>query len=325
MFELLLSSGMGVVKTYPDSGPGTKELRYGTEDLGYFGEVSSSELFTLGELRRQTDFWSGTDMGNQNINWIKLFLSGKILYIPTTAVASSVSWSQLYAKGLVYGVGGPGAVPDNPAVNQLVYITKDAFSFKVRCLKTQVDDPANQGGLETIATTANLKASEWGRIISALISPRQNGYDGYNWNLYVYNSWLLYGTSQAVSQNTRAALASQNLAMNNTQVGLTTKSLAGYLWFPALEFTPVDQPVYLPIKDPIGISQGVALPVVVTDPAYEDGLIAYREFASAVQMGRQINTGDVEYSDPYYRVDTSTINMSNMPGVPVVVGDITYE
>lgn len=324
MFELLLSSGMGVVQTYPDSGPGTKELRFGTEDLGYFGEVPADELFTLEELRRQTNFWDGGDI-TQNITWIKLFLSGKILYIPTAAVASPVSWSQLYAKGLVYGVDGPGAVPDTPAVNQLVYITKDTFSFKVRCLKTQVDDPASHGGLETIATSPNLKAAEWGRIISALISPRQNGYDGYNWNLYPSGSWLLYGTGLAISQNTRAGLASQNLGMHNTQVGLVNKTLAGYRWFPALELTPVDAPVYFAIKDPIGTSQGPMLPVVVTEPAYEDGLIAYREFSAGVQMGRQIVTGDVEHSDPYYRIDVSTISMTNAPGLSVVIGDVTYE
>lgn len=326
MFEALLSSGMGEVKEYPDSGPGIKTLKFGDENLGYFGEVGSSELFSLAELRRQTDFWAGTDRGNQNINWVKLFSKGKVLYIPTTAVATSVSWSQLYAKGLIYGVDGPGAVPDSPAVNQLVYINKDQYSFKVRCLKTQIDDPANQGGFETIAnSSANLKDAEWGSIISALISPRQSGYTGPNWNLYPANGWFMYDTSMAISQNTRAAATSQNLGMNNLQVGLITKTLAGYLWFPVLELTPADTPVYLPVKDPVGVSQGRSLPLIVTDTTYEDSLIAYREFSAGVQMGRAIVTGDAEYSDPYYRIDTSTVKMANAAGTPIVIQSVTYE
>lgn len=324
MLEAMLTGGAGSGKEYPDSGPGPKVLKFGSTDLGYFGEASSSEMFTLAELRRQTDFTDGTDNAPLP-SWIKMFYGGKVIYFPTQVLAVPVSWAQLYAKGLVYGVDGPGTFPGTPAVNQLVYVFKDKFSFKVRCFGVHEDDPATHSQLETIATTPILKASEWGKVISALISPRQSGYTGDNWSLYNLNSFLLPGTGVAIGKNTRQADSTQCLGMNNTQVGLIGKALAGYRWLPVLELTPVDSPVYFPIKDSAATTQGRQLPLVVNDPSYEDSLIVYRSFDGGVQMGRAISTGDVEYLDPYYRIDVSTIKMANAPAVPLIVGDVTYE
>lgn len=326
MLEVLVSAGMGGQQVYPESGPGTKVLKYGNEELGYFGEVPSSELFSLSELRRQTDFWVGTDAGNQNITWIKMFLEGKVIYFPTTAgVASTVSWGQLYAKGLVYGVDGPGMVPGTPAVNQLVYVNKDEYSFKVRCFKAYNTNPADQGGFIDIAKTETLKQGEWGKVISALLSPRQIGYTGDNWNVYPVGSWLLYGTGMALSQNTRLADSSQCIGINNTQAGLLGKSSAAYLWMPVLELTPETEVLYFPIKESAGVTNGTTLPATAGEPAYEDSLIAYRLFGGGVQMGRAINTGDVSHADPYYRVDVSAIKMANAAAVPLVVSSVTYE
>lgn len=324
MLEATLTGGAGAGKSYPDSGPGPKVLKFGSTELGYFGEASSSEMFTLSELRQQTSFYDGTDNAPLP-SWIKMFLGGKIIYFPTQVLANPVSWAQLYAKGLVYGVDGPGTFPGTPAVNQLVYVFKDKFSFKVRCFETHPDDPANQGGIDTIATSAILKTAEWGKVISALIAPRQSGYTGDNWALYNLNSFLLPGTGVAIGKNTRQADSTQCLGMNNTQVALVGKALAGYRWLPLLELTPADTPVYFPIKEQAAATRGKALPVVSNAPSYEDSLIAYRLFSSGVQMGRAINAGTVEYSDPYYRIDVSGIKMASNPGLPLVISSVTYE
>jgi len=324
MLEANLSAGLGAKQTYPDSGPGPKTLKFGTSDLGYFGEAGYDEIFNLSELRRQTNFWAGTD-NSPNPAWIKMFVSGKVIYFPTQPLAISVNWNQLYAAGLIYGTDNTGVVPGSPAVNQLVYVTKNEYSFKVRCFKSQDADPANHGGLEAIGTSAILKAAEWGRVISAIVSPRQTGYTGDNWALYPYNLFILGSSGLGISQNTRQADMTSNLGINNVQVGLTAKAAASYSWLPVLELVAKTDVVYFPIKDPVAVTKGPMLPVVVNDPDYEDSLIAYRLFGGGVQMGRAINTGDVTYADPYYRVDVSAVKMANAAALPLVISSVTYE
>lgn len=324
MLEATISSGISRGQTYPDSGPGPKTLKNGSAELGYFGEVSASELFNLSDLRRQLNFWAGTD-NNTNPVWVKMFLSGKVIYFPFSPLASGMSWNILYAAGLVYGTDNNGTVPGTPAVNQLAYATKGTDNFKVRCFKSQESDPASQGGIETIGTSALLKAAEWGRVISAIVSPRQTGYTGDNWALYPYNTFMLPGTSMAISQNTRQADQTSCLGINNTQVGLLPKAVAGYLWFPVLELIPSVDPVYFPIKDQTGVTQGKFVPVVVNDPSYEDSLIAYRSFGGFVQMGRMVSPGEVEYLDSYYRIDVSKTKVTTNPGLPLIAGPATYE
>ena len=324
MLEAMISSGVGRAQTYPDSGPGPKTLKNGSAELGYFGEVSPTELFSLGELRRQLNFWGGTDNATYP-TWIKMFLSGKVIYFPTQPLAVGMSWNILYAAGLVYGTDSNGVVPGSPAVNQLAYASKGSDNFKVRCFKSQEADPANQGGIEGIGTSALLKAGEWGKVISAIVSPRQTGYTGDNWALYPYNLFILPGTSVAISQNTRQADQTSCLGINNTQVTLVPKAPAGYLWLPVLELIPSTDPVYFPIKDSTGVTQGRFVPLVVNDPSYEDSLIAYRSFGGFVQMGRMVSPGEVEYLDPYYRIDVSKIKATTNPGLPLIVGPVTYE
>lgn len=324
MLEAMISSGVGRGQTFPDSGPGPKTLKNGTTELGYFGEISSAELFSLGDLRRQLNFWVGVDR-DPNPTWVKLFSSGKVIYFPTQPLVGNVSWNTLYAAGLVYGTDDNGVVPDYPAVNQLTYLTKDKSSFKVRCFKSQESDPSNQAGVEAIGTSALLKASEWGRVINAIVSPRQSGYTGDNWALYPNNGYFLSGALVGISQNTRQADQKSYLGINNTQVSLVAKISSGNLWFPVLELVPPTDLLYLPIKDPIATPQGRLLPLVVNDPDYEDALIVYRVFSGGVQMGRAINVGSIGYVDPYYRINASEIKIATNPGLPLIVGPVIYE
>ena len=324
MLEAMLSSGTGVKQTYPDSGPGPKTLKFGSPDLGYFGEVSASEVLSLSELRRQLNFWGGTD-NTPNPTWIKMFSGGRVIYFPTQPLAVAMSWNILYAAGLVYGTDNTGVVPGSPAVNQLAYVTKNNDNFKVRCFKTQETDPANQGGVEGISGSVILKAGEWGKVISAIVSPRQSGYTGDNWAIYPYNLYILPGTSVAISQNTRQADLTSCLGMNNTQVALVPKAPAGYIWLPVLELVTVADAVYFPIKDPAAVSRGNGAPVLTNDPSYEDSLVAYRSFSGGVQMGRMVTPGEVEYLDPYYRIDVSGIKATTNPGLPLIASSVSYE
>lgn len=324
MLEALMSSGMGQGQTYPDSGPGPKTLKNGSTELGYFGEVGAVDLFKLSELRRQLNFWAGTD-SSLNPTWIKMFVAGKVIFFPTQTPAVSISWNQLYAAGLVYGTDSNGVVPGSPAVNQLAYVTRDQYNFKVRCFKSQEDDTANHGGTETIGTSALLKAGEWGKVISALVSPRQSGYTGDNWALYPYNLFILPGTGLGISQNTRQFNQAECLGINNLQVGLAPKASGSYAWMPVLELVSAADVVYFPIKEPVAITKGLTLPVITNDPSYEDSLIVYRAFSAGVQMGRAITTGETEYVDPYYRIEVAGIKVASSPGLPLIIDSVTYE
>lgn len=323
MLEAMISSGAGGNKTYPDSGPGPKTLKNGSEDLGYFGSLLASEFFTLEELRKQTDFWIGTDNA-PSPTWVKMFLDKKIIYIPTQPLVIGVGWNALYAKGLVYGTDDTGVVPGTPAVNQLVYVSKQKESFKVRLFKSQVADPASHGGLEAIGTSAVLKAAEWGRVISAIVSPRQNGYTGDNWALFPVGSSLLAGTSLAVSQNTRQADQTSDLGINNTQVGLIPKSSNGYIWFPLLEYTP-GLAVYRSHDPLYGMPVTKAAPALYTDPSYEGAVIRHRAISGSPITPAITLVGNVGYEDPVYKVAASKVKIQNAPILPTITNPVSYE
>lgn len=106
---------------YPDSGPGPKSLVAGDATNGYFGKFSTDELFTSAQILQmlypdRTDF---TGVVMNNISWLKFVYLGKILYIPTTNI-TNLTWNEMYLRGLVYGIDGPGGgyPTDLTATNQ---------------------------------------------------------------------------------------------------------------------------------------------------------------------------------------------------------------
>lgn len=329
MLEATLSSGMGSNQTYPDSGPGPKTLKYGSPSLGYFGEVSATELFTLAELRRQANFWGGTDV-TPSPTWVKMFLSERVIYFPTQILASGVSWYVLYLAGLVYGTDDNGVAPMGTPTNQAVYVFKEDYHFKVRCFKSQVLDPTPDpnisGGSIAIGTTDYLKAGEWGRVISAIISPRQAGYTGDNWNLYAAAGYFV-GTSGSVpSQNSRSTDLTQYLGINNLQVTWLSKGGAAVPWFPVLELGEPDDIVYFPVKESSGATFDAGQPVVMVDEEYHDPINPIRSFSGGPQTnGRQLIITDPAYEDSFSYIKANLIKMSNTNGLPVIIDSVSYE
>lgn len=148
MQELLLSTGSKAAY-YPDSGPGSKKLLNGTTALGYFGVVTSSDLFTPAEMTVFANFTLGTAVtGITNLEWLKFFWGGRILYVPKKILWSSATWEHVYGKGLIYGIRGVGKYPyptANP-VSQYRLIVKEEvnknWGFKVRVPSVYPTDPA---------------------------------------------------------------------------------------------------------------------------------------------------------------------------------------
>lgn len=104
-------------KYYPDSGPGSKYLIDGDEQLGYFGIVPSTELLTYSAYIKHVIPASGQASIKPDRGWLKFYYKGKVLYYSKTQIALA-SWDAIYQNGGVYGTNDNGKFPGTPAVNQ---------------------------------------------------------------------------------------------------------------------------------------------------------------------------------------------------------------
>lgn len=123
---------------YNDTGPGPSTLSRGDWFCGYFGEVTSTELFTIGDMKTQISAIAAMNLNTIN-TWYKFIYNGKILFTPAISIGTQ-SWFSIYAAGLIYGTDDNGNVPSgaspNPTPkNQMVRMTKGAWSFIVRAPK----------------------------------------------------------------------------------------------------------------------------------------------------------------------------------------------
>ncbi|AWN08862.1 putative virion structural protein [Salmonella phage SPAsTU] len=124
---------------FPDSGPGSKQLLAGNELNGYFGIVPQGVMLSAVEL------WGGAFPGT-NITaaqltgyvWLKFFMNGNVVYLPSRGVGPS-SFASLYDAGAIFGTGDYGNMPSNitTPVTQQLYLSKTEgektyyFSLKI--------------------------------------------------------------------------------------------------------------------------------------------------------------------------------------------------
>jgi hypothetical protein len=123
---------------YNDTGPGPTTLARGDWFCGYFGEVSSADLFTTGDIKTQIPTTAGMTL-NTISTWYKFIYNGKIIFTPGISIGT-VSWFAVYAAGLIYGTDDNGNVPSganpNPTPkNQMARMTKGGWSFIFRAPK----------------------------------------------------------------------------------------------------------------------------------------------------------------------------------------------
>lgn len=175
MWENLLSSGLsGGSNHFPDSGPGSKNLIAGDEQLGYFGEVSVTSMFTPDQLCNELGgYYPGVTTPEEN-GWYKFFYNGKVLYIAKRAVRSAVSWTDLYENGLVYGTKDNGKYPTVNPTYQFRQVAKldngRQWPFLVRLPTVMDTDPAAVPG----ATTSG-SVSEWSQLLGRIAAGPNNG------------------------------------------------------------------------------------------------------------------------------------------------------
>ena len=163
MFETLLTSSGG--RFYPESGPGPKLLTMGDSNAGFFGEVTSEELFSSAELAERVGLVIQSGVVARP-TWLKFVYQGRFLFIAKTPIANGLAWDTLYSRGLVFGEDNVGKNPFgsfNGQVNQITIVQKGNIQFKVRLLQEQ--DPLPNVTSSSVRDLQVDRNAEWNQLI----------------------------------------------------------------------------------------------------------------------------------------------------------------
>ncbi|ANZ50336.1 putative virion structural protein [Erwinia phage vB_EamM_Phobos] len=209
---------------YPNSGPGPKSLRIGTQAMGYFGIASDAELMSRKDFMAAAFLKSTPTLISGAEGWHKFFYQGSVLYLPVFMLVQGVSWNTLYAEGLVYGTDNTGVVPGTPAVNQSRIIVSNGsegrFYLRPRLPSYALGDPA-QG------TTAEKVGSELD-----MVSKLYNGEWSTPDNATPFTSYVLFRTTVAGSAT--AHLMGYLSSASGFSQAKATAYATGY-WTPIVE------------------------------------------------------------------------------------------
>jgi hypothetical protein len=152
---------------FATTGPGPQQLVRGTWEAGYFGRVAAADIAVQSTLLTALGF-SGGGGPNSDVqvsHYYKFALNGKIIFVPCGSIRWSITWDQIYALGLMYGVDGTGLdlhpSPSNlVGVNQKKIVTLNGNNFLVRTFKG-ANRPTNAMLTDWNTPTAWVEGSEW--------------------------------------------------------------------------------------------------------------------------------------------------------------------
>lgn len=219
MIELFHGSLGGVLPTYSDSGPGNKTLLFGNEQLGYFGEVTESELISRQELSSLTGF--APILPNAAATgkiWLKFFFKGKIIYIAKMPFASGSSWNDFYNAGLVYGTNDNGKYPSATPTNQYNPITKKegerTWTLIPRLPIGADTDPAPYNATLGIAM-GNTQASEMTMLMSRVWNGSAAG---------ITEKWARFLNTDLTLSNQWYTAIQETMSNNSANVGIVGPS-----------------------------------------------------------------------------------------------------
>lgn len=128
------------------NGPGASTPIVGDLQMGYFGSVIASELFTREELCERLNHQSD---GPPITAWHKFSYNGKVLFYPDQVLYTRVGYNHLYKLGLIYGTRSLnqipyGAVVSNGILGFGVTLKKDQVKYRVRAPHSRMQ-PLNSG------------------------------------------------------------------------------------------------------------------------------------------------------------------------------------
>jgi len=93
-----------VLAYMPYTGPGPQVLLRGDWNFGYFGKLAMSDLFTTQECKNFVGtITSQTENTDATMGWLKFVYKGRILFIASQALYTSITWELLYRAGVIYG------------------------------------------------------------------------------------------------------------------------------------------------------------------------------------------------------------------------------
>jgi hypothetical protein len=94
-----------VLAYMPYTGPGPQALLRGDWSFGYFGKMPMSDLFSTQECKNFVGTITSASGENTDaaLGWLKFVYKGKILYIASQALYTTITWELLYRAGVIYG------------------------------------------------------------------------------------------------------------------------------------------------------------------------------------------------------------------------------
>ena len=95
------------VGVFPESGPGSKTMLFGSLEAGYFGIVPESELFNKVAFYNAINDGSEANVGDLAPEspgfYFKFAYKNRFLFVPATPLIDNISWLAIYNKSGLYG------------------------------------------------------------------------------------------------------------------------------------------------------------------------------------------------------------------------------
>lgn len=207
-------------------GPGLASLQYDPiTDTGYYGEVSSAQLYTGTQVSTAVGLVSGT-LHNDTEGWLKFYWHGQVVFVAKRTYRYGLSWDSINAANAVYGV--------NLGASGKKTIVKDSYTFDVKLLMGTSKDPGITGASGT--------GRQWNELMYRVTAGTESGEVGTNWATFSYaqvnadsgnggNTWV-----REISQATPANRFGRGgvTGISGTFSGLSTSTSANLGWRPCL-------------------------------------------------------------------------------------------
>lgn len=237
MLEILHSIG-GQKGVFYDSGPGPIALEFGDIELGFFGEVSQSELFTPAQINAALQNLPGATVVYPNSVWLKFAYKRKFLFIAKQPMFGSLNWNALYDNGLIYGTDDSGMYNSGKFRNQIRLIGKNSFRFKMRTITGDEVDPSELPiALDNTVYRSSEVTELLYRVYRTAIAPYPEKFANYT------EAEMGTHDGYEITRETLKTNASDNYLRGSTSIARVisdskARSPAIYRWRPVLELVP---------------------------------------------------------------------------------------
>lgn len=157
------------VGVFPESGPGTKTMLFGSLEAGYFGTVPESVLFNKIAFYNAINDGETPDIAGATISpesagfYFKFAYKNRFIFVPATPLMDTVSWLSIYNKSALYSPKQqnhllPAGVAKVDQSQRMLTVKEGSklWQLKPRLASAATDDPSAQ-----VSYTAANKGGEW--------------------------------------------------------------------------------------------------------------------------------------------------------------------